>query len=144
MSRNAFSVAVFLVNFEEVLLVKHKRLGLWLPTGGEVEGNETPLEAARREVEEETGFKKIVFPRFKNVLDGEPPGFLGYEEHPCGSKGLHMNFNFMAYVPSRDIVSDGSFTEHQWRKPGDLILDTAPNVQQCMIRVQRELMLAKR
>jgi len=136
--RRAFSVAIFIVNMDEVLLIKHKRLGLWVPIGGEVEKNETPLEAARRETMEETGLR-LIFPKFKNALDGEPPGFLGYEEHPCGDKGTHLNFNFMAYAASRDIKSDGSFTEHQWRMPGDLIFDTTPNVQQCMIRVQREL-----
>ncbi len=138
--RCTFSVAVFLVNFEKVLLIRHKRTGLWLPVGGEVEKNETPTEAARREVEEETGLKGIIFPRFKDALDGEPAGLLGYEEHPSGSKGLHMNFNFMAYASSREIVDDGSYTEHRWHMPGDIIFDTAPNVQQCMIRVQRILL----
>ena len=35
--------------------MRHKRLDLWLPVGGEVEPGETPLEAARRELREETG-----------------------------------------------------------------------------------------
>jgi len=55
--RRTFSVAVFCRNAGEVLLVRHKRLDLWLPVGGEVEAGEDLLEAARREFEEETALR---------------------------------------------------------------------------------------
>jgi 8-oxo-dGTP pyrophosphatase MutT (NUDIX family) len=63
--RRAFSVAVFCRNGDAVLLIRHRRLGTWLPVGGEIEAGETPLEAARRELREETG------------LEVEPLDFLG-------------------------------------------------------------------
>src|SRR4029079_14439535 len=88
--RRTFSVAVFCRNAGEVLLVRHKRLDLWLAVGGEVEAGETPLEAARRELREETGLEGV-FPAGLGV-DGTPPGLIGYEEHPAGSKGVHMKF----------------------------------------------------
>jgi hypothetical protein len=52
---------------------------------------ETPLEAARRELAEETGLEGV-FPAGVDGfgVDGSPPGLIGYEEHPAGSKGLHM------------------------------------------------------
>ena len=34
-------------NGGEVLVILHRRLGTWLPLGGELEPGETPLEAAR-------------------------------------------------------------------------------------------------
>ena len=100
--RRAFSVAVFCREGGALLLVKHRRLGTWLPVGGEIEPGETPLEAARRELREETGLEGR-FPPGLGV-DGTPPGLVGYEEHPAGSKGLHMNFAFVADVASRSLV----------------------------------------
>jgi 8-oxo-dGTP pyrophosphatase MutT (NUDIX family) len=50
-----FTVAVFVVHRDHVLLHPHRKLGLWLPPGGHIEPNELPDEAAIREVEEETG-----------------------------------------------------------------------------------------
>ncbi len=40
-----------------MLLHRHPKLGKWLPPGGHLEENETPPEAARREVMEETGLE---------------------------------------------------------------------------------------
>jgi 8-oxo-dGTP pyrophosphatase MutT (NUDIX family) len=50
-----FTVAVFVVHHDHVLLHPHRKLGIWLPPGGHIESNELPDEAALREVEEEAG-----------------------------------------------------------------------------------------
>ena len=42
-------------NSSETLLHWHKKLKTWLPPGGHIEKNETPWEAAKREIFEETG-----------------------------------------------------------------------------------------
>lgn len=114
--RRAFSVAVFCRHGGEILLVRHKRLDLWLPVGGEVEANETPLEAARRELREETGLEGI-FPLRSSSgfgVDGTPPGLISYEEHPAGSKGLHLNFAFVADVRTRDLTACDEYTAVRW------------------------------
>jgi 8-oxo-dGTP pyrophosphatase MutT (NUDIX family) len=67
-----------------VLLILHRRLNTWLPLGGEMEPGETPLEAARRELREESGFEGT-FPALAGACDGVPPGLIGYEEHQAGS-----------------------------------------------------------
>jgi 8-oxo-dGTP pyrophosphatase MutT (NUDIX family) len=40
-----------------VLLLKHRRLGIWVQPGGHVDPGEAPWEAAMREVREETGLE---------------------------------------------------------------------------------------
>ena len=59
-----FTVAVFVIHQEHVLLHRHHKLGLWLPPGGHIEPDELPDEAALREVEEESGLiVELVGPR---------------------------------------------------------------------------------
>ena len=50
-----FTVAVFVIWRDRVLLHKHPKLGIWLPPGGHIEPNELPEEAAIRETLEESG-----------------------------------------------------------------------------------------
>jgi 8-oxo-dGTP diphosphatase len=115
--RRAFSVAIFCRHGGEVLLIRHRRLDTWLPVGGEIEPGETPLEAARRELREETGLDGA-FPEGLGV-DGTPAGFIGYEEHSAGSKGLHMNFAFVADVASRELAKCDEWTEARWVPSAD-------------------------
>jgi 8-oxo-dGTP pyrophosphatase MutT (NUDIX family) len=46
----------------QVGLAYHRRLGGWLPAGGHVEVDETPAEAALREIIEETGYTARLLP----------------------------------------------------------------------------------
>ncbi|MBW2987959.1 nucleoside triphosphate hydrolase [Candidatus Woesearchaeota archaeon] len=46
-------VAGYLIHRNKVLLIKHKKIGKWLPPGGHIEPNETPDEALKREIKEE-------------------------------------------------------------------------------------------
>lgn len=110
--RRAFSVSIFARHRGKILLVRHARLGTWLPAGGEIEPGETPLEAARRELLEETGLAG----RFEPVagVDGTPPGLVGYEEHLAGSKGTHLNFAFVADVDTDHVVRNDELTDHRW------------------------------
>src|SRR5436190_15992058 len=109
--RRAFSVAVYPRYRGRALLIRHLRLGVWLPPGGELLPGETPLEAAARELLEETGLVGR-FPRTSPVA-GTPPGLIGYEEHVAGSKGLHLNFVFVADVDTDAVTPNAEFTE--WR-----------------------------
>ncbi len=127
--RRTFSVAIFCRHDGAVLLIHHRRLGTWLPVGGELEPGETPLEAARRELLEETGLPGR-FPAGLGV-DGTPPGLIGYEEHPAGSKGLHLNFAFVADVPTRQVEDCDEFDGVRWVTEAELAaVDCPPNVRE--------------
>jgi ADP-ribose pyrophosphatase YjhB (NUDIX family) len=123
--RRSFSASTFPIFDQTVLLIRHNMLKLWLPPGGELEirpmfqehdrvtlAIETPIETAKRELKEETQLDAW----WVHLTDqqGEPPGYLGYGEHQAGPKGLHMNFDFMAFAKSQEVIGDGSFSEHAW------------------------------
>lgn len=131
-TRKAWSVSVFARHEGALLLIHHKRLGTWLPVGGEVEPGETPLEAARRELREETGLLGV-FPLGLGV-DGTPAGLLGYEEHLAGTKGLHMNFAFVAEVSTRDVQPNDEFADFRWIPPDEDLsaLPCPENVRQLL------------
>lgn len=52
-----FTVAIFVVYDEKVLLVHHRKLDKWLPLGGHIELDEDPEQAALREAKEESGLE---------------------------------------------------------------------------------------
>ena len=114
--RRTFSVAIFArrsvgPDAGRVLLIKHRRLGTWLPVGGEVEPGETPLEAAQRELFEETGLVGQ-FPILLDAVTGSPPGLMSYEEHSAGSKGMHLNFCFVADVDDSPLRACDEYDDH--------------------------------
>jgi 8-oxo-dGTP diphosphatase len=116
-SRRAFSVAVYVRKGGtggRVLVIKHTRTGLWLPIGGEMEPGETPLEAAQRELREETAIVGAFRPLVGHC-EGVPHGYIGYEEHFTGVKGLHMNFVFVADVDDdAQVTPCDEYTDHAW------------------------------
>ena len=131
MTRRAFSVAVYARRGDAVLVIKHRRLGTWLTIGGEVEAGETPLEAAVRELREETGLAAR-FRSLAGALDGVPAGLIGYEEHLAGSKGLHMNFVFVAEVADgAEVAPHHEFSAWRWVDRAELDGVASPlNVRQ--------------
>jgi 8-oxo-dGTP pyrophosphatase MutT (NUDIX family) len=65
-----FTVAVFVVRGDRVLLHLHRRLERWLPPGGHIEPNELPDSAAVREVLEETGVAVELVGPSENMATG--------------------------------------------------------------------------
>lgn len=65
--RHMTASAFVLNGLRQVLLLRHRKLGVWLYPGGHVEQHETPDEAAVREVAEETGLTV----RFLSERDGD-------------------------------------------------------------------------
>jgi 8-oxo-dGTP diphosphatase len=138
--RACVSSAIFCINKGEILLIHHKLLNTWLPVGGEQEGYETPLETAIRELREETGFEDVIFPPIPGAIRGSPNGYIGYEEHDAGIKGRHMNHNFAAIVPWREVKGDGSFDGTMWVNPDDIWeVDAPDSVKDVITMIKRVL-----
>ena len=56
-----FTVEVFIVYNNKVLLRKHDKYKIWLGVGGHIELDEDPNQAAVREVKEEVGLDIMLF-----------------------------------------------------------------------------------
>ena len=66
-----FTASAYIIHEQKVLLIFHEKFQKWLPPGGHVESNETPAEAAIREVLEETGLE-IEFIQQENLWINYP------------------------------------------------------------------------
>lgn len=141
--RNIHVASVFLhFDLDEgpgCMLVKHKRLNLWLPVGGEAEPDERPIDCAIRETEEETGIE-LTFDCFPNInpCPGAPPGLIGFGEYNIGVKEgestNHLNFIFVARSPTQDIKLCDEHSAFTWFPLKDklpLSLETTSNVRWC-------------
>ena len=76
---------------EGIILLKHKRLGIWLQPGGHVDGEEWPFEAAVREAREETGL--AVSHRFSEPL------LLHVDAHDGGRGHRHLDLRYVLTAP---------------------------------------------
>lgn len=100
-----FTATVYIVNDDKVLLIYHRKLQKWLPPGGHMDLNETPPEAARREVREETGLEiefiaqENVWIKHWNAVSIERPYMCLLEEIPAYKDvpaHQHIDFVFLA------------------------------------------------
>jgi 8-oxo-dGTP pyrophosphatase MutT (NUDIX family) len=136
-----YTAAGILIHERKVLLVKHKKLGIWLNPGGHIEGAELPHQAAEREFFEETGVKVVAYdprglltdtdstylpsPILSNVHWVCPENFAAreknpdnYELHPKWQRGCEQHLGFLYLVKpvaGVDFVEDTVETDGiQW------------------------------
>lgn len=96
---------VFDRNSKEFLMIKHKKLNKWLPTGGHIKPNEIPDEAAVREVKEETGLEvELYSERFPETQGLARP--YGIQINII-EKGLHEHLDliYLAFVSKSEVLT---------------------------------------
>jgi len=95
-----FTVEVFIVYKNKVLLRKHDKYKIWLSVGGHIELNEDPIQAAIREVKEEVGLEIELLHRGKIPKKKEdyqellPPRFLN--RHRINENHEHITLTYFA------------------------------------------------
>lgn len=106
-NQHDFTASAYIIYEEKVLLLLHKKLQIWLPPGGHIELDESPLEALYRETFEETGLAKenltLTTPHTENLSFARDAGTNRTEPlpfdidiHPVGDNG-HKHIDF-AYI----------------------------------------------
>jgi 8-oxo-dGTP diphosphatase len=114
-----FTVTVFVVYRDKVLMRKHEKYGLWLAPGGHIELHEDPTEAAVREVKEEVGLDVALVgnpippivgtERYRQIL---PPKYLN--RHVAAPGHEHVDFVYFARSQTDAVVPEGTSDELMW------------------------------
>ncbi len=83
--------SALVVRREGIVLLKHKRLGVWLQPGGHVDGAEWPHEGAVREAIEETGLA------VRHLFD--EPRLIHVDAHDGGRGHRHLDLRYALTAP---------------------------------------------
>jgi len=113
-----FTVEVFVVYNNRVLLRKHDKYGIWLSVGGHIELNEDPNEAAIREVKEEVGIdiklagKPNIFKveKYKELI---PPKFLN--RHYINKTHEHVTLVYFATTVKDTVIPSEKEKSKEWK-----------------------------
>jgi 8-oxo-dGTP pyrophosphatase MutT (NUDIX family) len=99
--------SAIVVGSRGVVLLKHKRLGLWLQPGGHLDAGESPWDAARREAVEETGLEV--------EFAATPPLLVHVDVHAGGRGHTHLDLRYVVVAGDVDPAPpDDESQEIEW------------------------------
>ena len=103
-----FTVEVFIVHDDKVLLRKHDKYKIWLSIGGHVELDEDPNQTVVREAKEEVGLNITLVGKAPGLNDSQDykelvsPVFLN--RHRINDTHEHVTLTYFATSKSADVV----------------------------------------
>ncbi|MEV4758646.1 NUDIX domain-containing protein [Micromonospora sp. NPDC049559] len=123
----------------ELLLVAHRKAGLWLPSGGHVEPDEDPWETVVRECREELGV-----PAVPSTFAGERPFFLTVTETRGAGRHTDVSLWYVLRGDPAEIVAydEEEFDAIRWVAPADLLAEPAETLDPQLHRFTRKLLAA--
>jgi len=114
-----FTVEVFVVYKNKVLLREHDKYKFWLSVGGHIELDEDPNQAAIREVKEEVGLDvelvndllpfKMKTEEYQELI---PPKFAN--RHNISDAHEHVTFTYFGKVKSDNIIPEKKDDTWKW------------------------------
>ena len=126
-----FTATGYVIAGGRTLLLWHAKLKMWLPPGGHCEPNEDPVEAALREIEEESGLiVAVILPPDLLQLgeEGHPlvlpaPAVILVEDIVRGDQPFHQHIDHVYYTRAIAAVDFGApipHGAHRWVTAGEL------------------------
>lgn len=122
-----FTVGVFVVYKDKVLLRLHEKYHLWLSVGGHVDLGEDPTEAAVGEVKEEVGLDVKLWGGNKKFLGNRkvndykeliPP--VGMNRHRISPTHEHVDFTYFATSTTDKVIPENHDDEWKWLTKDEL------------------------
>lgn len=104
-----FTVGVFIVHGERVLLRKHDKYKVWMGAGGHIELDEDPVQAAIREAKEEVGLEVEIVGE-KTDIDWAADDYIEilkprfFYQHNINATHKHLNFVYFATSEKTDFT----------------------------------------
>jgi 8-oxo-dGTP pyrophosphatase MutT (NUDIX family) len=96
---------------DEVLLILHRKLGLWLQPGGHIEdGDSSVAHSARREAEEETGVQ-LETPETDGLFDIDIHRIPAHGDEP---EHEHFDLRFLLRAADRELILDAEIRDARW------------------------------
>ena len=101
-----FTSTVFVVHNQKIALHWHKKVSEWLPAGGHIDKNETPVEAGIREVNEEMGIEVKIISNSNYNFDEIETVPVEVATAELGARAQYKIVPFDTFVVDTEIVPD--------------------------------------
>lgn len=110
----------------------HKRLHMWLQTGGHLDPGEAPWDAALRESIEETGLA------LHHAGHGAaPPPLVHLDVHPAAKGHTHLDLRYLLHAPDVEpSPPPGESQEVRWFSWDDAVARADPGLVDALLRLR--------